>query len=392
MTPEAVQQLLEKYVSEELSHDEFVTLWQTLSEEEHRLQWETKLDELLNKGGFEELASPQQQEIILASILHQPAAQAPLHTLGRRKIWWAAASVIMMLAIGGYFLFIPKANQKETTKQMIIPNDLPPGKEGAILTLAGGEQLVLDTLGDGVIASENGAQVLLHDNAIRYTPGNAVDEKITYNTLSTPNGRMFHVQLPDGTLVWLNAASSVRYPTKFDGNERKVSITGEVYFEVMKDMSRPFIVDVNGKMDVQVLGTSFNVNAYANEPSIRTTLLEGSIKVVKEKETGIMLSPGQQAISDSNELKLLKNPDLTLTMAWKDGYFIFNNTPVKEILRQFSRWYDMDVVYEQKAPDFALSGAIRRDFTLTEALMTLEKMGLRYRLEGKRLIVLPSSL
>jgi ferric-dicitrate binding protein FerR (iron transport regulator) len=236
--------------------------------------------------------------------------------------------------------------------------------------------------------------VTLKNNLLSYSPAATSSDSITYNTLSTPRGRQFHVKLPDGTTVWLNAASSIRYPTVFTGNERKVAINGEAYLEVAKDQRKPFVVDVDSKMEVEVLGTSFNVNAYTNEPQINTTLLEGSIKVMKAaagkntKQHSIQLSPGQQAAMKGDELLLMPNPDLKMVMAWKEGYFLFNYTPVDEILRQFARWYDMEVVYEDKAPDFVLSGAIRRDFTLTEAMLTLEKMGLHYRLEGKQLTIL----
>jgi transmembrane sensor len=394
MTPAAVQQLLDRYISEELSKDEFGALWQTLSEEEHLGLWEQQTDALLQSGGFEDLADPAKQQLVLASILHEEKRQAPLRRLPSKKIWWAAASVVLMLAAGAYFWFITPEKKSSTAGQLILPNDLPPGKEGAILTLADGTSLLLDSIGTGWIATENGTSVILKNNELSYSPVAASSDSITYNTLSTPRGRQFHVKLPDGTAVWLNAASSIRYPTVFTGKERKVTITGEAYLEVAKDQRKPFIVDVDGEMEVEVLGTSFNVNAYTNEPQINTTLLEGSIKVAKaatEKNTklnSIQLSPGQQAAMKGEELLLMPNPDLKMVMAWKEGYFLFNYTPVDEILRQFARWYDMEVVYEDKAPDFVLSGAIRRDFTLTEAMLTLEKMGLHYRLEGKQLTIL----
>jgi transmembrane sensor len=394
MTPAAVQQLLNKYISEELSKEEFEALWQTLSEDEHLDLWEQQADALLQSGGFEELAHPAKQQLVLTSILQEEIRQAPLRRLPSGKIWWAAASIVLMLAAGAYFWFISPEKKSPTAGQLILPNDLPPGKEGAVLTLADGTSLLLDSIGTGWIATENGTSVTLKNNLLSYSPAATSSDSITYNTLSTPRGRQFHVKLPDGTTVWLNAASSIRYPTVFTGNERKVAINGEAYLEVAKDQRKPFVVDVDSKMEVEVLGTSFNVNAYTNEPQINTTLLEGSIKVMKAaagkntKQHSIQLSPGQQAAMKGDELLLMPNPDLKMVMAWKEGYFLFNYTPVDEILRQFARWYDMEVVYEDKAPDFVLSGAIRRDFTLTEAMLTLEKMGLHYRLEGKQLTIL----
>ena len=394
MTPEAVQQLLDRYISEELSREEFLALWQTLSQQEYLAQWEEQVDGLLSTGGYDELAPPLQQQLVLESILHRNTGEAPVVPMKRRKIWWAAASVLLLLSAGAYFWFISGGNPKQPARQAIVPHDIPPGCDGAILTLSDGAQVVLDNRTNGVIATENGSEVILNNNAIAYTPGTPAADEIVYNTLSTPRGRQFHVQLPDGTDVWLNAASSIRYPAAFTGKERKVTVTGEVYFDVAKNPQQPFLVDVDGKMEVQVLGTGFNVNAYADGPYINTTLIEGAVKVLKEgsKENPLLLRPGQQARLTARDLQLIELPDLKMVMAWKEGYFIFAHTPLDEILRQFARWYDIEVVYENGIPEFALSGGIRRDFTLTEALITLEKIGLRYRIEDKKLTVLKYTL
>ncbi len=320
-----------------------MALWQTLSEEEHLDLWEQQADALLQSGGYEDLAEPKQQQFVLSSILHSDASQAPVRRIPAKKIWWAAASVLLMLAVGAYFWFITPDSKSSTAGQLILPDDLPPGKDGAILTLADGSTMVLDSIGAGVIATENGSSITLKNNQLSYSPAARSADSITYNTLSTPRGRQFHVQLPDGTEVWLNAASSIRYPTVFAGNDRKVTITGEAYLEVAKDQRRPFIVNVENQMDVEVLGTSFNVNAYTDEPQINTTLIEGTVKVKKavagnsSHENAILLSPGQQAGLKGNELLLMQNPDLKMVMAWKEGYFLFNYTPVNEILRQFAR-------------------------------------------------------
>ncbi|QEC45325.1 FecR family protein [Pseudobacter ginsenosidimutans] len=390
MTPEAIQQLLDRYISEELSREEFLALWQTLSQQEYLAQWEQQMDDLLSDGGYEELASPLQQQLVLESILHHNKEQAPVVPMKRRKISWAAASVLLLLSGGAYFWYISGDNVKQPVRQAIVPHDIPPGKDGAILTLSDGARVVLDDRTNGVIATENGSEVILNNNAIAYTPRASATPEVVYNTLSTPRGRQFHVQLPDGTHVWLNAASSIRYPAAFTGKDRKVTVTGEVFIDVAKNPQQPFLVDVDGKMEVQVLGTSFNVNAYADGPSINTTLIDGAVKVLKDGAAGspILLSPGQQAKLKAQELQLIQLPDLKMVMAWKDGYFIFDHTPLDEILRQFARWYDIEVVYENGIPDFALSGGIRRDFTLTEALITLEKIGLRYRIVDKKLTVL----
>ncbi|MHA4811422.1 FecR domain-containing protein [Flavitalea flava] len=394
MTPEAVQQLLDRYISEELSREEFFVLWETLSQDEFRPQWQQQVEALLHSGTYDELADKEQQAKVLAAILQQQAAPAPVRSLTSRFRWWAAAAVVLGLSLAGYW-WSQSPEQPVLVQQK--PADPQPGKQGAVLTLADGSLIVLDSMRNGLIATQNGARVELNNHKVSYAPAGKASEAVVYNLLSTPKGRQFHVQLPDGTEVWLNAASSIRYPTIFSEKERKVTITGEAYFEVAKNKEKPFMVDINGKTGVEVLGTSFNVNAYADEPYINTTLLEGSIQVVNRPLTdgtatnkkGVVLKPGQQVRISGQEMKLPENADLKMAVAWKEGSFQFNYTKLDEILRQFARWYDVEVIYDQKVPDFVLSGAIRRDFTLSEALMTLEKMGLRFRIEGGKLIILP---
>ncbi len=395
MTPDAVQQLLDRYVSEELSREEFFILWETLSQDEFRPQWQQQVESLLQSGGFDELAGKEQQASILDTILRQPKASAPVRSLAGRFGWWAAAAVVLGVALTGYWW--SKGPDKPALVQQKKPLDPLPGRPGAVLTLADGAKVVLDSMRNGLIATQNGAKVELNDNKLSYAPMDKAGGSVVYNLLSTPNGRQFHIELPDGTGVWLNAASSIRYPTVFSEKERKVTVTGEAYFEVAKNKEKPFIVDIDGKIKVEVLGTSFNVNAYTDEPSINTTLVEGSIQVVNQPLTGepaankrtIVLKPGQQLRTSGQVMKLSDNADLKMALAWKEGSFQFNYTKLDEILRQFARWYDVKVSYEQKVPNFVLSGAIRRDFTLSEALLTLEKMGLHYRIEEGKLIILP---
>lgn len=387
MTPEAVQQLFDRYVSEELTREEFFALWQTLNEEEFRQQWQQQVESVLQSGGYEDLADNTQQAAVLAAMLQETAAPAPVRKIPQRVRWWMAAAGVFALGFVGYWWLQPKEKISVPVVQT-KKVDLPPGREGAVLTLADGSQVVIDSTQHGIIATQNGTKVVLNDQGISYGAADKQENSVVYNAMSTPKGRQFHVQLPDGTEVWLNAASSIRYPTAFTGAERKVAITGEVYFEVAKNKAKPFIVEAAGKLNVEVLGTHFNVNAYPDEPAINTTLLEGSVKVTDQQQS-VVLKPGQQARVNSEGMKVINQADLAMAVAWKEGTFQFNYTRLDEILRQFARWYDVTVIYEQRVPDFVLSGAIRRDFTLSEALMTLEKMGLHYRIEEKKLIVLP---
>jgi ferric-dicitrate binding protein FerR (iron transport regulator) len=194
--------------------------------------------------------------------------------------------------------------------------------------------------------------------------------------------------LPDGSRVWLNAASSIRYPTAFSGSRREVEITGEVYLEVAPDARRTFAVHTNG-LTIDVLGTSFDVNAYADEAVIRTTLLSGAVKIADGTRERV-LRPGDQAeVSKGGDIKVTDQVDVDQVMGWKDGYFTFNNTDLATVMREISRWYDVDIVYAGKVPDRKFGGAISRNNNASEVLKVLEESKVSFRIEGKKIIVLP---
>jgi transmembrane sensor len=201
--------------------------------------------------------------------------------------YWVAASVLLLLGLGAYLWYQDNSQpQSLTSDNKNLPKNILPGRDGAILTLADGRQVVLDSLGNGVIAMQSGTEVVLQDGQLAYDPTESTSGEVAYNTMSTPKGRQFSLRLPDGTRVWLNAASSIRYPTTFVGTERKVELLGEAYFEVTKNINMPFRVNVNNRAQVEVLGTSFNVNAYEDEANISATLLEGSVKVAASQVVG----------------------------------------------------------------------------------------------------------
>lgn len=305
-----------------------------------------------------------------------------------RRSWWAAA-VVCLLA--GYAVYHMLSKQKESPASIVQTPDIPAGREGAILTLADGSTVLLDSAGNGIIAKQDGTSVSLQDGRLTYDPSGNTGNDIVYNTMNTPRGRQFAITLPDGTRAWLNAASSIRYPTRFTGPERRVSITGEVYFEVNRKAAQPFRVSINDSMEVTVLGTQFNVNAYPDENSINTTLLEGSVLVAAKKEQ-ILLRPGQQAMLNKNAKGFrVLHPNLSHVMAWKNGQFNFEGAGLQEVMRQLSRWYDIEVVYEKGIPAFEFGGGISRDMKLKELLEVLESAHIRFRLEsGRKLIVLPN--
>ena len=324
---------------------------------------------------------------------------ATIKELPARSSWawgWVAALVVVTAGVGGYF-FLDKNEKQETvaTNQQ----DILPGKDGAILTLADGTKVVLDSLGNGVVATQNGTQVVLNNGSLAYSQ-DAGKTGSVYNQLSTPKGRQFRLVLPDGTKVWLNAASSLRYPTVFDGNIRRVEVTGEVFFEVAQDHRQPFYVNVDHKAQIRVLGTQFNVNAYSNEASIKTTLVDGGIQVRpgadSDSSSFVTLKPGQQAEikpAGSNTrlqpVHVLNNANIDKAIAWKSGLFNFEDASLEEVMRQVERWYDIEVVYEQGIPNFIFGGRMSNDVSLSGLLKTLKESEVHFRVEGRKLIVMP---
>lgn len=312
--------------------------------------------------------------------------------------WMRAAAVIFLIltgAISWWILANHDSDEKEPVASVQHPIDVPPGKNGAVLKLADGREVVLDSLADGVVATQLGTKVELKNGRLVYDAGKKTAGEMLFNTMTTPKGRQFQLVLPDGTKVWLNAASSIRYPAIFTGNARRVKVSGEAYFEVAKMKDMPFYVDINNRVEVRVLGTHFNVNSYAEEQRIKTTLLEGSIQTSilgKGKVAEYMvLKPGQQAeIIDDKNIMLNDAVNLDQVMAWKNGLFNFENVSLEEVMRQLSRWYDLDVVYAQGVPPIIFGGEMSRNVSLSGVLGGLERAGVHFRIEeGNRLIVMP---
>ena len=296
-----------------------------------------------------------------------------------------AASVLLVVGLGTHFIF-----QKDNKTPMIAASkkaeDKKPGKTGAILTLSNGSKIVLDSVGNGVLANQNNTTVSKKNGRLVYTAGS--NAQIVYNTMTTPRARQYNLELSDGTKVWLNASSSITFPTSFAANERKVKITGEVYFEVAKDKTRPFRVAVND-MQVNVLGTHFNVNAYEDEGTVNTTLLEGSV-LITDKSKKTLLKPGQQAQRQkSGVIAVNDNVNMEEVMGWKNGLFYFENASLQMVLRQLSRWYDVDVVFEKGVPSRTFEGELQRDLNLSQVLRILEKNKVHFKIEGKILRVMP---
>jgi transmembrane sensor len=311
-----------------------------------------------------------------------------------RRLWFRVAAAALLIGIFfiGITLYRVPSPVIYSDATLAAQQAIPPGHDGATLTLADGSQVVLDSLGSGLLTTQNGTKVVLNNGQLIYQADNANPTAVVYNTISTARGRQFKLTLPDGSQVWLNAASSLRYPTAFTGNERNVEITGEAYFEVAKNEQMPFKVKANGRMEVQVLGTHFNANAYEDEEAIRTTLLEGSVRVAAAEQS-VILKPGQQAsISNkSNESSqiLVQTVDIEAVVAWKNGVFNFQDATLERVMRQLARWYDIEIVYEKGIPNIMFEGEINRQNALADVLHSLEGLGVHFKLEGRSLTVLP---
>jgi ferric-dicitrate binding protein FerR (iron transport regulator) len=321
--------------------------------------------------------------------------ERPSGRISRRLFTGIAAAVILALGTCLYFLSLHKPSKEvaKITPAPSLKNDVPPGGNKAILTLSDGSQIALDSATTGVLPNQGNTRILKIKSGQLAYQTTASDKRqaaseVAYNTISTPRGGQYQLVLADGTKVWLNASSSLRYPVAFAGKERSVELTGEGYFEVEKDEAMPFKVKVNA-MEVDVLGTHFNVNAYSDESTIKTTLLEGAVKI-KNSHAANILSPGQQAqIAEDGRISIVNNVDMDEVVAWKDGYFQFNQADLKNIMRQISRWYDVDIRYEGGIPDRKFGGDISRTANISEVLNILKISQVHFRIEGRTLILTP---
>ena len=394
---EALKKLIHQYLENNISHDEYKELWLLLNastneeslDEELIALWQSvkESDAIIPPAEWEKKMKLSKEK------LEQPVQNAKVlrqSSFFKRYRWIAAAAVFLVVATT--IVFSINNNQKEiytqTNKQQPKQDRLP-GGDKAILTLSDGSTIVLDSAGNGVLAKQGNTSIVKkNDGQIEYSAATAMANEVAYNLLQTPRGGQFKITLPDGSKVWLNAASSLKYPVVFTGDERKVEISGEAYFEIAKDATKPFKVHLNN-MEVEVLGTHFNVNGYEDEASINTTLLEGKVKV--QTATGAkFLAPGQQAqLKPSGNISITNDISIEEIVAWKDGNFQFENSDIKAVMRQLARWYDVDVSYKGNIQQHFV-GSISRNVNLSQVLSMLQQTGaVKFKIEGKQLIVMP---
>ncbi|WP_316822135.1 FecR family protein [Pedobacter gandavensis] len=348
-----------------------------------------KQEFLAEDAGIEDKDSIENE--ILTRILEEIRKKPVMKTYKFWKRIGIAASFVLIAGLSFYtFNFQTRFGSPKTE----IVNDVRPGTEQAVLTLADGQQIVLDAAKSGKIAEQAGINITkTSDGQVIYSLTEQVAGKgglnpDAFNTIATPRGGQYQLQLPDGTHVWLNAASSLKYPIRFAAKNREVEIQGEGYFEVAKDPSRPFKVK-SGHQELEVLGTHFNLNSYSDESAIKTTLLEGAVRI----SSGLwnkprLLSPGQQSIALNDGCKILNvNPEEVL--AWKNGSFVFHDEPLESILRQVARWYDVDIYYQRKPEDLIFTGVVSRNKNISAVLNALDKTGeVHFKVEGRKVTVL----
>lgn len=380
MKKETIEALLKKIESgaaseEELgqynrlyTHDQNDETW-----DERRMGNKQKIGQLMYKKITEAMASPLKRN-------HD-------YQLYR---YAAAAAVIIGILTGLYYYNFKKETLAPTQTARTETADIAPGGNKATLTLANGTKISLTDAANGNLLKQSGVSITkTAEGQLVYTvTGDAVnrDNPVEFNTIVTPKGGQYQILLPDGSKVWLNSLSSLRFPTAFSTNERRVELTGEAYFEVSKDKRKPFSVSANGT-EVAVLGTHFNVMAYQDEAAVKTTLLEGSVKLFRAGATSL-LKPGEQGISEGNGKGfLIEQADVSEVMAWKNGYFIFKNAGLPEVMRQISRWYNVEVIYPEKLKDHEFIGEISRSYSLMKILKILETSEVTFKLEGNTLTI-----
>jgi len=381
MKKNKARSLLEKYAAGQCTPEEIAIVESWYIQQKH-----DEVNDLMEK---ERLADMQEVRNLLIS--ETKPEQKPVRRLWPRIA--AAASILLFLSVGIYYLLHESPQQLAAQNQK---NDITPGSNKAILTLANGKQISLTDVKNGNIAQQGAINIKKTANGQVVYNANTTSSldkvvQVTYNTITTPRGGQYHLTLADGTNVWLNAASSIKYPVPFNGKERRVEVTGEAYFEVVHNAAMPFNVTVNGQI-IEDIGTHFNINAYNDEPATKTTLLEGAVKVSKGKVSAI-LKPGQQSVvmnkGDNSFVNVSNNVNTDLVMAWKNGKFSFYNSDIQTVMRQLGRWYDVDVEYEGKIPSTIFSGEIYRNVNLSKALEILRFTNINFRVEGRKIVVTP---
>ena len=381
MELQEIKELIAKYVTHRASPEEklHVENWYAQVQNENRILTEEERQQLKDT-----IFNATIQKIEMLEFV--PPNVTPLFSITPYLRW---AAVILGISLIGYFSLKPKNKVSVANNETIfVKNYVSPGSNKAILILADGRNLILDNAENGRLASQGDAEIVKNNGRLVYNNKGMPGDEVLYNTVATPRGGQYQLQLPDGSKVWLNAASSLKFPTAFHGKERNVELTGEAYFEISKNASMPFHVKSAGQT-IEVLGTHFDINAYNDETAVKTTLLEGSVKVIKGTKT-TTLKPGQQSSllqNGSGTIEVSDDADVDEVTAWKNGMFQFNDADIRAVMRQISRWYDVDIEFQEPISSDHYKGKVPRNASITKVLKILELSGVNFKIEGKKIIV-----
>ncbi len=385
MEKAAFYKLLDKYIAGEAS----------LEEEQQLLNFYSSFNKSSISRSVADISSLEikmYDRLIEGIELEEPAQKTGLNRFAKLSI---AATLIVAIGISFYFYTGTDKAEPESFVEIDVNNDIAPGNNKAILTLADGSRISLDDAAKGFVASQGNTSITkTEDGQIVYEKNEGgtrrVNGVLEANTIQTPKGGRFTISLPDGSRVWLNSASSLTYPTAFASSERKVKLSGEAYFEIAKNKKVPFRVESNNQV-VEVLGTHFNINSYEDEAYIKTTLLEGSVRVIlnSSNPNTQLLKPGEQSLTSTSQSDIkVQDTDTEKAIAWKNGYFKFKNTPIKDIMREIERWYDVELVYDGKLAPDEFTGYISNDVKISSVLKMLEESGgIKFTVKGRKLKV-----
>lgn len=386
MQKQEFQQLIDKYLNGQATADEVQLLMELFDNAQTDNDWDEQ-----TLGVKQDLEDKMLQRLQLA-VQQSSKNESKTFPLFRFRTMAAAAIGLLVISAGVYY------SMRRTAQDVAVANnktevghDANPGKNQAVLTLDNGEKVVLGSARIGTLAKKDNISIKkTKDGQLVYqaedSKASTANGAVAYNTISTPRGGQYQVILPDGSRVWLNAASSLKFPTAFAGNQRSVELTGEAYFEVAKNPSKPFTVNVNA-LNVKVLGTHFNINAYADEDNIKTTLLEGLIQLTSGNSHNL-LKPDEQGIVKGDNIRVVE-VDAERAVAWKNGFFDFNRASIRDIMKQLSRWYNIEVAYNGKISDDEFVGRIERNVKLSQVLHVLELSHVHFKIEDKKITVSP---
>jgi ferric-dicitrate binding protein FerR (iron transport regulator) len=383
--------LFYKHYEGSLTAAEEAELMRLIRQPEHREELKSLFEKIWDKPDSEEALPGQTADSILQVILsaeksgRQKSQKAPV----RRLLVRLAAACVLILALAAVWTMVQNRSGKTTVgmTETAAKNDVAPGGDKAILTLGDGSHVVLDTAANGLTIQQGAGKIRKSGGRLVYDIAYELNQdKPLFNTITVPKGGQFQITLSDGSRVWLNAASSLRYPAVFQGSERQVELTGEAYFEVAKNSRAPFRVKA-GSMQIGVLGTEFNVMAYSDEGQVRTTLINGSVRILVGHDS-LMLQPAQQVcLYNNGTFKKIDSASVEEAIAWKQGDILFKNAGIEVIMRSLARWYDVDVEYKGKPAD-RFNVDIPRNVPLSEVLKILQLTnGVHFQIEGRSVIV-----